>query len=241
MTMPASTQEQPAVERRTSKLAIASFVSSLVFFVPFVAAFAAIVLGAVALAKISESRGALKGRPFAIAGIAIGLAVAVLTVIAIPFAFVGLIKSPAVKTAFASTEHRDHLSRIGIAVLMYQSDNKGAMPGDLASLFDAGYITRLDPLPFSRSSPRDERPLLDGYLYFPLKSPGFPSADHATVPIAWEKESSPFEQGIWVLCASGELKEMLPAEVKLDITKYSALYERAPSRDQVPELRAKTP
>jgi hypothetical protein len=57
---------------RTSKLAIASFLSGIVCCIPLTGT-AAIILGAWAIARISQSQGRLDGRPLAIIGIALGV------------------------------------------------------------------------------------------------------------------------------------------------------------------------
>ncbi len=74
-------------ERRTSGLAIASFVCSVVGIIPFffgLSCVAGIVLGFVALAQIKRTGGAQQGRGLAIAGVVIGFSlIAIFVVIVI--------------------------------------------------------------------------------------------------------------------------------------------------------------
>jgi hypothetical protein len=57
---------------RTSKLAIASFISGMVCCIPLLGS-AAVIMGAFAVARISQSRGRLDGRPLAIIGMVLGM------------------------------------------------------------------------------------------------------------------------------------------------------------------------
>jgi hypothetical protein len=61
-----------APRRRTNALAIASLVAALFFWVGWVGALAAIVLGHVALTRIARSGGTQRGRGLALAGLTLG-------------------------------------------------------------------------------------------------------------------------------------------------------------------------
>lgn len=79
---------------KTSKLAVTSMVLSLLVCIPFVPSLLAVVLGIIALVKISRSDGALKGTGYAIFGVSFSV---VSTVFLLPI-FVALLL-PAVQTA----------------------------------------------------------------------------------------------------------------------------------------------
>jgi tetratricopeptide (TPR) repeat protein len=62
------------MQERVSKLAIASLVTGFVLFVPVFSAIAAIALGVMAIHRIAENKGELKGNGFAVVGIILGVA-----------------------------------------------------------------------------------------------------------------------------------------------------------------------
>jgi Domain of unknown function (DUF4190) len=72
--MPASGwQDAPPVQRpKTSGLAVASLVTGLFFWCFLIPGVVGIVLGFLALEKVADSQGTVKGRGMAIAGIVLG-------------------------------------------------------------------------------------------------------------------------------------------------------------------------
>lgn len=171
------------ITRRTSRLAVASFILGLAFFLPAAPA-AAVVLGMWALVSISSSEGRLKGRWFAWVGVATGAAFAVLIYLVLPI-YVA-------KTA-DTLQAKNNLGKIGKGLAVYRTLNGGTMPADLQTLINSAYISDAGVLERPGSGlPPVENDALDetaAYLYFPLKTPADPKDESywETHPVAWER------------------------------------------------------
>lgn len=73
------TKEGITKQPKTSGLAIASLVLGILFFVPF-APLLAVIFGIIALVRVSKSKGALKGKGMAIAGLVLGCLMTLFTI-----------------------------------------------------------------------------------------------------------------------------------------------------------------
>jgi prepilin-type processing-associated H-X9-DG protein len=115
----------PAPDARTSKLAVASLVLAILS-IPtfFITAVPAIIFGIVGLVKIEKSQGRLKGKGFAIAGIAAPATV-------IPIALMMAIMLPALAGARAMAQRTmcsANLKQLGLAMHTYAAVNDGKYP-----------------------------------------------------------------------------------------------------------------
>lgn len=175
------------IARRTSRLAIASFILGLglAFFVP-AAPVAAVVLGAWALVSISSSEGRLKGRWLAWAGVAAGTVFSVTLYLVLPIYLAG---------SAATLQAKDNLREVGKGLAVYRTLNGGKMPEDLQTLIDSAYISDAGVLERPGSGlPPVKKDALDAtaaYLYFPVKTPADPRDElyWETRPVVWEKRT----------------------------------------------------
>jgi prepilin-type processing-associated H-X9-DG protein len=114
----------PAGAGNTSGLAIASLVLGIIgLFLCGIGEIVGLVLGIVALVKINQSGGALRGRGLAIAGIVLsGLSFALLPAVML---------MPALTRAKAKAQSitcMNHMKQLGLGLMMYSSDNQNQWP-----------------------------------------------------------------------------------------------------------------
>lgn len=219
----------PGGTAKTSGLAIASLVLALLFFVPL-ASVAAIVLGILALVKISSAKGSLGGQGLAIAGLCIG------GVCLVMGCMMAAMLLPAISRARAqaqATVSKNYLKQIGLGIGMYQLDHAGKPP-NLQALYDQGYVK--DPQLFGHpgSGARGIDPsAIDAtgdYFYYQISktddetAPAYPPG----APIAWEKACWNPGGRINVLYADGFVYVRSPAELERAIAGYSDLYQEPP-------------
>lgn len=235
---PTDNHEPEPAPRPRSRLAVASFVSSLMIFVLFLAPVAAVILGIMALKKMSAAGREPRGRRFAIAGIAIGAYmfaahawVAWMVVKALP-------TLRRTKAAALAVEAADNLTTLGAALLAYEKDNDGYMPPDLQTLFDTGYVK--DPSNFTHpGSPyeidTDAVNSTSSFFYFPLaRPPSAPSVEYpADAPLMWEKATWNPDFKINVLFANGHTHAMTAQELQAFVENHRDTYRQRPL---LPEL-----
>ena len=116
----------PAPDARTSKLAITSLVLAILsFFTLFITALPALIFGIISLVKIEKSRGQLKGRGLAIAGIA--TPVLLVPIIAMLMAIL-MPALPRVKMIAQRKACGANMSGLSMAMLVYAGDNDEMYP-----------------------------------------------------------------------------------------------------------------
>jgi prepilin-type processing-associated H-X9-DG protein len=116
----------PSPDAKTSGLAITSLVLGILsIFTLFLTALPAIIFGIVGLVKIEKSRGQLKGKGLAIAGIAV-------PIVMLPFvAMLMAIMMPALAQARFQAQRivcANNLKQLGLATIMYANDNNSKYP-----------------------------------------------------------------------------------------------------------------
>jgi len=128
-------------QAKTCVLAIISLVLGLLFFIP--TGLAALVLGIIALVRISKHKEELEGKGLAIAGTIIGgiriiILLFVIMGVAAGFICPGVFsaREEALKTQTAS-----NLRQVGIALYAHAKNNNGAFPSYLAELEEENYIS----------------------------------------------------------------------------------------------------
>lgn len=187
------------------------------------AASAGFVLGVVSHAKIRASRGALRGHTLAFVGMALGC-----------LAFCMLFVYPGLERARESSRRvscRNNVKQLGLAVLMYQWDNKEAMSATLQTLVDTGYVKDLSILTCdavskrtTRFDPRNVDATAD-YIYTP---PANPKAA-PDVPIIWENPKN-HDAGGNVCFSDGHVvwiaREYMPETLEQSAAYYAAPPER---------------
>ncbi len=122
-------------------LAIVSLFLSLLIFIPLTG-LAGLVVGIIALAKISKCKKELTGQGLAIAGTIIGGIRTVLLLVLVIGFFAGLI-GPGIqsaKTEALEVQAASNLRQTGIALYAYAKNHEGNLPEKLSELNDAGYI-----------------------------------------------------------------------------------------------------
>ena len=120
-------------EAKTSGMAIAALVLALTGFIPFIGLFLAItglILGIISLKAINRSRGELKGKGMAIAGVSVGGFVILigLIMLAVMIPVMSMYKTRADEAAIVADMHA-----INTAVMIYELEN-GRFPQDLSEL-----------------------------------------------------------------------------------------------------------
>jgi hypothetical protein len=228
--LPQEPQPQ-AAPAKTSGLAIASFVSSLVFFVPVISGALAVVLGILALIKISDAKGAVGGKRLAIAGIIIGGVFFLMTCVLLPVIALVPAFSKAREQARAVTIRSD-LKQIGLAVRTYQLDT-GEMPVSLQALVDQKYVQ--DPQIFSLPSGAAVSPSdVDGsghFYYFQIAKADGRYPERAA--IAWEKAPFAPNGKINVLFVDGDARLVSREELQQAIDQYRDSYVKEPTMPAV--------
>ena len=215
--------------RRTSRLAVASFVCGLCFFVPLVGPLLAVGLGVAALVEIARARGELKGSGLAIAGIVMGALFFLATCLVAPFGAALLL--PRLKQDAADSRAKSNLERIGMAVLMYEGDYD-AMPPDMEILYAGRYVRDLSIFDAPGETERTLAGSIDetsGYRYFPVRRGADterPYPDDA--PIAWEKRPRRHDGMVRVLTADGAVVRMPRTALAADVERYRELYLTTP-------------
>jgi len=127
-------------QKRTAGLAIASFVCGCFFIIPilgFLLCLPAIIMGIIALIKISNNKETLKGKGFAIAGIVLGG----ISIILIPLiAMLAAIAIPNLLRAKVSANDalaQSTLRSLSTAAETYATANQGDYPWTVLNLTDA--------------------------------------------------------------------------------------------------------
>jgi len=224
---------------RTSGLAVASLVCALFFFVPL-APLVGLILGIIAIVKISGSKGAMKGFGLAAAGVAIGNFFSLVTAVFLLTPF----SADADREARNAGTCRSNLKQIGLAIGMYESDYDEQMPPDIETLAVEGYLKiGADRGMVEENAPAGETVLtcpsrldeqlmsgdLDGtssYYYAQLKDPQHMERLRQT-PIMWEKVKS-HRKGVNALFADLSVR-MEPLDVlRGRIEQNAGLYVKPP-------------
>jgi prepilin-type processing-associated H-X9-DG protein len=125
-----------------SGLAIMAFVIGCLFIVPGLGP-VALVLGIVAIVKISARPDELRGNGLAIAATALGAVGTVLTCVAVVAFMVYTSLSPTLSSAreqARATSSKNNLKQLGIGCLLYSADNGGAYSPNIQVLLDEGYL-----------------------------------------------------------------------------------------------------
>ena len=118
------TTEAPITPAKTSGLAIAALVLAILSpFTCFLSALPAIILGIVALVKISQSKGQLKGTGMAVTGIALPVVLVPFVAILILFPALAHTRQLALRTHCAA-----NMSNLGRAMLIYTNDFDDKFP-----------------------------------------------------------------------------------------------------------------
>jgi prepilin-type processing-associated H-X9-DG protein len=228
----------PAGSGKTSGLAIASLVLALLVFIPG-AAVVAIILGIIALSKISSSSGRLRGQGLAIAGLCIGGIWLVMGCMILPAMLLPALSRARSEARAAAC--RANLKQLGLSISLYQMDYPNDMPPDLATLCAKGYLMiGINEGDIGRAillhdtvltCPECGGPVssadVDGtssYYYARVEAPQelhFPGQ----VPIAWDKRIC-HPRGVNVLYADGHV-DYTPVEVlRQRLDEYSGVYEK---------------
>ena len=224
-----------------SGLAIASFILGLLFFVP-PAPLVGLVLGIIALSKISSARGAIGGRGLAIAGVVLGAVFVALMCMAAPMAAILLPTLSRARTQVLATSSKNNLKQLGLGVLMYENDYQ-VMPTSLQVLYDEGYMK--DPNIFKHPGSPIEvaNENIDGsssYYYF--APPAMLGEDgemlSSDIPIMWEKDFWNPGNKINVLFIDGHVELADPDRLRNFVEEYGDLYTVPP---EVPGLRTVQP
>jgi len=211
---------------RLSKLALASFILGLLFFVPLVGLFA-IVLGVIALGSIGNSEGLLRGRGLATTGIILGI-------VSIPFMCLSILVALALvmhghHTALEqSAACRANLRQIGIAVKMYKDDT-GELPPNFQALVDRGLISaamvRCTADHGAEPARAHNVDATADYYYADVKdTTGLPQP----VPIAWDRYFLHGGRNVNVLFANGDTKLTSIAELEHMLKANAFRYARPP-------------
>jgi type II secretory pathway pseudopilin PulG len=128
-------------QAKTSVLAIISLVLSLLFFIPLTGV-AALIIGIIALFKISEHKEELKGKGLAIAGTIIG-GISTIILLLVIIGFVTGLVLPGIqqaRTEALDMQTASNLRQIGLCLYAHAKNNNGALPSYLAELETEGYI-----------------------------------------------------------------------------------------------------
>ena len=147
-------------QKKTLGIAIASLVLGCLFWFPFLGVFcslAAIILGIMALSKISKNKDALEGRGLAIAGITLG-GVGVLIIILL-VAFVLFLPRCVDTSEYGKTSisRADINANIATALKLYELDN-GSLPATdegLSALLEAPSSANNWEGPYLKKEPED--------------------------------------------------------------------------------------
>ena len=114
------------VAAKTSGVAIAALVLGILAFVLCgITALPAVICGIIALVKISNSRGLLKGQGLAIAGLVAGLVSVVFTLLLVAIMVPAFSKA---KDQAKASICMAHLRQLSVGVVMYAEDNDGEFP-----------------------------------------------------------------------------------------------------------------
>jgi len=220
---------------KTSGLAIASLILGVLIVVPL-APLVGVILGIVALSKISASGGTLGGKGLAITGIVLGGFFFIVSCLVAPLA---LVLVPEFRTAGKKVQaiaSRNNMQMLGQAILTYQADYD-TMPANLQVLVDEQYVDDANLLKHPASSSTLDPQMIDAtcdYFYFPLEVP--PGEDiPSDVPIAWEKDADWWRPGyVFVLLADGRTESTPVHFFEQDLDRHGELYLQTPilpSRD----------
>jgi hypothetical protein len=207
-----------------------SFVLGLLFFVPLVG-FGAVLFGVIALGGVEGSRGALRGRGFAIAGIALGVFSILFVCFTIPATLALLIYARA--SALSDAEAcRANLDQIGVAVKIYKA-RTGAVPADLQAMVDSGLVTStVECCPADRRyQPGSSRyaGILVDYCYAAVRDASGPPQP---VPIAWDRFLFHGAKSVNVLFANGETKFVTVADLERLVKANAFRYGKPPRLPQ---------
>ena len=216
----------------TSRLAIASLICGILFIIPPLAVLA-IVLGAMALSRVSASGGRLAGRGMAIAGICLGsllfVTACVMSVLFPDFLRPSL---PQPDEAAAAAACRSNLAEIGEAIDEYRQQSEGRFPTDFATLVAA----RLLDDPATLLCPADASlaadPSYDGqessYTFARPSQAVALDEIPADLPVAWDSRERHGPGMVNVLYAGGNIEEIPLDRLEELVTRHMALYETAP-------------
>lgn len=126
------------VAAKTSGVAIAALVLGILAFVMCgITALPAVICGIIALVKISNSRGLLKGQGLAVAGLVAGLVSVVFTLLLVAIMLPALTRA---KDQAKTIVCRSNLRQLSLALILYVEDNDGRFPtaskwGDLLLVY----------------------------------------------------------------------------------------------------------
>ncbi len=152
---------------KTSALAIASLVCGILWGCG-VLSLLGLILGLVALSKISKSEGRLGGKGIALAGVIVSAVFLLLSLVFVPI-MAGLLLPALGKAREAAQKAQcmSNLKQIGLAMEMHTAD-KEAMPKNLEELMESGLIA--DPKAFQCPSADGEasgQAFHSDYIYLP--------------------------------------------------------------------------
>lgn len=139
------------VDKKTSRIARASFIFGLIPILGLFSIFPAIILGIIALVQISRNSATLKGRGLAAGGIALAVMwLVVLPLLAMPRLLMARINANEIKT-------RETVKAISAALENYKSANNGNYPSYESELTSSAppYLTR----PYNKET-------IYGYVYY---------------------------------------------------------------------------
>ena len=157
---------------KTSGLAIASLVMGILGFCTGITSVVGLILGTMALLKISNSQGKLGGKGLAIAGLVISGLVVSMTVAILP----GMML-PALAKAKARAQSINcisNLKQIGLAARMYANDHEQTFPRDFLSMSNELVNPKLLVCPGDSSKTRslDWSTLTPQNISYEMVSPG---------------------------------------------------------------------
>jgi len=217
----------PPVAPRTSKLAVWSLILGCLFFIPPVG-IVALVLGIIAITKISSSEGALAGKGYAIAGTVLGSLSILLVCSVVPW----LMVMPALNQAnlqAQSVSCRSNLKQLGLSFAMYQSDYGGGLPPNLQMLADQGYAKDPDlfacPAVGSASLDPSDLDATSSYYYARVTRP---ENVVGRIPLMWEKRYAHTASGVNVLFSDFSVAFMPRGNFEKALEAASGFYDSPP-------------
>jgi prepilin-type processing-associated H-X9-DG protein len=213
----------PGQELKTSGMAIASLVCGILFCVPF-SSILAIVFGIIGITQTKP--GQAKGRGMAIAGTVLGGLYLVLLLplsIAILLPSLNKARETANRAKCASNMHQ-----IGLAILLYQNDNRQEYPPDLTTLWKNEQLNgSVFVCPSSNDTPATTPDQLNsgGHLSYVYIKPTTTSADANTV-VLYENSTDHAGDGMNMLFGDGHAEWESAANAKQLVDQATAAAAR---------------